>query len=202
MNTFKEMITTLCILLFFTPLLHAETISAFSATPLHVQYCTPPASSSYREITFIIPAANKLRQAVRTVTLANKRQRAGVHTIILFESTAANLPVVQGIPYETITQYTEKRGGTQQQSIPKCSKRATGTIPPLIPEITIPNAQQIYLPLLDKLLLEHARLGGNIVLCPCCNQTLTQGIRYLPKRIAPKKLQHLKKQMKIPEGDY
>lgn len=183
-------------------LLYAEAPPVFAAPPLPTEYYSPPSRTYYRNMTFVIPAANKLRQAVRTITLANKRQRAGIHTVILFENTAVNLPVVQGIPYGKITTYTGKKLCSQPQPMPKCPKSVTDNIPSLIPEIAVDDAQQIYLPPLQQLLQEHARLGGKIVLCPCCDRTLAKGIKFLPKKIAPKKLHRLEKQMRITEGNY
>jgi hypothetical protein len=153
-------------------------------------------------MTFVIPAANKLRQAIRTVTLANKRQQAGIDTVILFEGTAVTLPAVRGIPFGVITRYCGENVYAPLHIIPTCPKRVTDNVPPIIPEIMINDAKQVYLPLLNKLLLEHAHLGGKIVLCPCCDRSLPNGIKFLPKEITPEKLHRLEKQMKTTEGNY
>ncbi|WP_074215821.1 hypothetical protein [Halodesulfovibrio marinisediminis] len=71
-----------------------------------------------------------------------------------------------------------------------------------MPEISLPDAPQIYLPILKKLLINHAKLGGKVVLCPCCYQIPSERIKFLPKEITPEKFQRLKKQMKIKEGGY
>jgi len=186
----------------FTALLCAEVSPVYSATPLPTKYYSPPGRTYYRHMTFVIPAANKLRQAIRTVTLANKRQRAGISTVVLFEDTAVTLPAVRGIPFGVMTTYRGENVCAPLHAMPQCPKRATDNIPSLIPEIMIPDAKQIYLPLLKKLLLEHANLGGKIVLCPCCERNLPKGIQFLPKEIAPEKLHRLEKQMKITEGNY
>lgn len=153
-------------------------------------------------MTFVIPAANKLRQAIRTVTLANKRQKAGIDTVILFEDTAVTLPAVRGIPFGVMTTYHGENVCAPLHTMPKCPKRVTDDISPIIPEIMIPDAKKIYLPLLNKLLLEHAQLGGKIVVCPCCERNLPKGIQFLPKEIAPEKLRKLEKQLKTTEGNY
>ena len=186
----------------FTALLCGDVSPVYSTTPLSTQYYSPSARTPYPHMTFVIPAANKLRQAIRTVTLANKRQRAGINTVILFEDTAVTLPAVRGIPFGVITTYRGENVCAPLHTMPTCPKRVTDNIPPIIPEIMIPDAKQIYLPLLNKLLLEHAHLGGKIVLCPCCERNLPKGIQFLPKEITPEKLHKLEKQMKTTEGNY
>ena len=202
MQRFTPMTIAFSVWILFTALLCGHVSPVYSTTPLPTQYYSPSARAPYPHMTFVIPAANKLRQAIRTVTLANKRQRAGINTVILFEDTAVTLPAVRGIPFGVITTYRGENVCAPLHTMPTCPKRVTDNIPPIIPEIMIPDAKQIYLPLLNKLLLEHAHLGGIIVLCPCCERNLPKGIQFLPKEIAPEKLHRLEKQMKTTEGNY
>lgn len=202
MRRFTPMTIAFSLWLLFAASLCAGVSPAYSATPLPTKYYSPSARTPYHHMTFVIPAANKLRQAIRTVTLANKRQHAGINTVILFEGDAVTLPAVRGIPFGIKTTYRGKNVCAPLHTMPTCPKRVTDNIPPLIPEIMIPDAKQIYLPLLNKLLLEHAHLGGKIVLCPCCEGNLPKGIQFLPKEIAPEKLHRLEKQMRTTEGNY
>lgn len=202
MRIFTPITIAFSLCLLFAVSLCAGAFPAYSATPLPTKYYSPSARTPYPHMTFVIPAANKLRQAIRTVTLANKRQEAGINTVILFEGDAVTLPAVRGIPFGVITKYRGENVCAPLHTMPTCPKRVTDNIPPLIPEIMIPDAKQIYLPLLNKLLLEHAHLGGKIVLCPCCERNLPKGIQFLPKEIAPEKLHRLEKQMRTTEGNY
>ena len=202
MRIFTPMTIAFSVWILFTTLLCAEVSPVYSATPLPTKYYSPSARMPYPHMTFVIPAANKLRQAIRTVTLANKRQKAGIDTVILFEDTAVTLPAVRGIPFGVITEFRGENVCAPLHTMPKCPRRVTDDIPPIIPEIMIPDAKQIYLPLLNELLLEHAQLGGKIVLCPCCERNLPKGIQFLPKEIAPEKLRRLEKQLKTTEGNY
>lgn len=202
MQIFTPMTIAFSVWILFTALLCGDVSPVYSTTPLPTQYYSPSARTPYPHMTFVIPAANKLRQAIRTVTLANKRQRAGINTVILFEDTAVTLPAVRGIPFGVMTTYRGENVCAPLHTMPTCPKRVTDNIPPIIPEIMIPDAKQIYLPLLNKLLLEHADLGGKIVLCSCCERNLPKGIQFLPKEITPEKLHKLEKQMKTTEGNY
>lgn len=202
MRIFTPMTIAFSVWILFTALFYADVFPAYSTTPLPTKYYSPSARTPYPHMTFVIPAANKLRQAIRTVTLANKRQRAEINTVILFEDTAVTLPAVRGIPFGVMTTYRGENVCAPLHIMPTCPKRVTDNVPPIIPEIMIPDAKQIYLPLLNKLLLEHAHLGGKIVLCPCCERNLPEGIQFLPKEIAPEKLRRLKKQMQTTEGNY
>lgn len=202
MRIFTPMTIAFSVWILFTALLCAKASPAYSATPLPTKYYSPSARAPYPHMTFVIPAANKLRQAIRTITLANKRQRAGIDTVILFEGDAVTLPAVRGIPFGIITEFRGENVCAPLNTMPKCPKRVTDNIPPIIPEIMIPDAKQIYLPLLNELLLEHAHFGGKIVLCPCCDRNLPKGIQFLPKEIAPEKLHRLEKQMRTTEGNY
>lgn len=178
-----------------------EGTTTHASTPLPSQFYSPQ-QPMYQNITFVVHNAKNLRQAVRTVTLANKRQQAGIKTIILFQSTAVTLSVVQGIPYGEITAYDTDKLHSNPQEMPICPKSTTENVPPVVPEITLPDAPKIYLPILKNLLITHAKLGGKIVLCPCCDRISSEQIEFLPKEITPEKFQHLKKQMKIKEGGY
>ena len=177
----------------------------FSATPLPSEFYSPQDRSGFaylNQMTFVIPSANALRQAARTLTLANKRQRAGIQTVILFQGTSITLPILRGVPQGRLTTYTGENPCVQPHSMPKCPPTVSDTVPPLIPEIAIPNAETIYLPLLRRLLLEHACLGGKIALCPCCHLERSSRITFLPQQIPYDKVQRLKKKMHIKEGDY
>lgn len=178
---------------------------AFSATPLPSEFYSPHDRSGFaylNQITFIIPSANALRQATRTLTLANKRQRAGIQTVILFQSTSITLPILQGVPQGRLTTYKGENPCSRPHTMPKCPPTVADTVPSLLPEIATPNAGSIYLPLLRRLLLKHACLGGKIVLCPCCNLEPSSRITFLPQQIPHNKLQRLKKKMQITEGNY
>lgn len=190
----KHCLLSISLVLFFSTI-------CFAGTPLPSQFysATPP---RYGSMTFVIPEATMLRQAALTIALATKRQKAGIQTVILFKSNAASLPILRGIPFNQMTTYSLKRTNKAHQPMPICPDQQRITIKPVVPEVVLPSDRATYLPRLKKLLLEHAALGGKIVLCPCCDETLKTRIQFLPKEIAPSKLRRLKKQLKIKEGQY
>ncbi|OBQ51725.1 hypothetical protein [Halodesulfovibrio spirochaetisodalis] len=192
-------------ILLFTAICCVRIHPAYSATPLPSQFYSPEDTSAFtylNQITFVISSSNQLGQAVRTTLLANKRQAAGIDTVLLFENSAVTLPILQGIPHGILTTYSGRLYCSPHNTPPKCPVSVEDYIPPLIPDVQIANAKEIYLPLLERLLVEHARLGGKIALCACCNRKPEERIIYLPKQIPHDKLKHLKKQMKIKEGAY
>lgn len=175
--------------------------TCFAGTPLPSQFysAAPP---RYGSMTFVIPEATMLRQAALTVSLAAKRQKEGIQTVILFKSSAASLSILRGIPFNQATTYSLRKTNRAHQPMPMCPDQQRVRSKPVVPEVVLPSDKETYLPRLKKLLLEHAALGGKIVLCPCCDETLKTRIQFLPKEIAPSKLRRLKKQLKIKEGQY
>lgn len=190
----KHYIQAISLVLFFSAFCFAE-------TPLPSQFYSA-APHRYDSMTFVIPEAIMLRQATLTISLAVKRQQAGIETVILFTGTAATLPIVHGLPFNKITSYSPQRTDRVYQPMPICPQQNRIKRKPVVPDVIFPKDNEIYLPRLKKLLQEHAALGGKIVLCPCCDGTLKTRIQFLPKEIAPSKLRRLKKQLEIKEGQY
>ncbi|SIN87381.1 hypothetical protein SAMN02745161_0954 [Halodesulfovibrio marinisediminis DSM 17456] len=117
MGIFQKILGAICTLTLLT-----ITTTACASTPLPAKFYSPE-NPMYQNMTFVIHNRDNLRQAVRIVTLANKRQQAGIQTIILFQDTAVALPVVQGIPYGNITTYNTNKLSVQPQLMPICPKQ-------------------------------------------------------------------------------
>ena len=137
------------------------------------------------------------RKAVNSHLL--NRQPADTRTVTAYHSTPdAPMPS----DYQTQPQQLLSPDKTRQNDPALCKGAPQRYTQPLFIDAPTPKAFALYMPILHRQLLEHARLGGTIVRCLCCGQTPSKRITYLPVHVSPNKLQRLKKTLRMKEGQY
>ncbi|MCG8532927.1 MAG: hypothetical protein MI749_20050 [Desulfovibrionales bacterium] len=130
---------------------------------------------------------------------APNRQPADIHTGTVYRN-APDGPMPSG--YQVQPQQLLSPDKTRQNDPALCKGAPQRYTQPLFIDAPTLEAFALYMPILHRQLLEHARLGGTIVRCLCCGQTPSKRMTYLPVHVSPNKLQRLKKTLRMKEGQY